>query len=122
MRYVQINLEIVGPQQVIRLIETGDEITEPGYIDVTDLPEVSTSAWYDVESGGFVEAPAPPAPEALTAEQITRRRRAAYVAESDPLKTEAEYDAMINDSEPDYSAWLTAVAEIKGRFPLPVEN
>ena len=119
MRYVQINLEIAGPQQVIRLIETGAEITELGYIDVTDQPEVTTSAWYDVEAGGFVEAPEPPAPEALTAEQITRRRRAAYVAESDPLKTEAEYDAMINDAEPDYTAWLAAVAAIKERYPLP---
>ena len=119
MRYVQINLDIAGPQQVIRLIETGEGVIEPDYIDVTDQPEVTTSAWYDVESGGFVEAPEPPAPEALTAEQITRRRRAAYVAESDPLKTEAEYDAMVNEAEPDYTAWLAAVAAIKERYPLP---
>lgn len=119
MRYVQINLETVGHQRVIRLIETGTEIAGPDYLDVTDMPEVTAGSWYDVESGGFVEAPEPPAPEALTAEQVTRRRRAAYVAESDPLKTEAEYDAMINDAEPDYTAWLAAVAAIKERYPLP---
>lgn len=118
MRYVQIDPEITGSQQVIRLIETGEEPVEPGHIDVTDRPE----AWYDVQADDFVDAPAPAAPKPLTAEQVTMLRRAAYAAESDLLKTEAEYDAMISNADPDYSEWLTAVAEIKLRFPLPVEN
>lgn len=46
-------------------------------------------------------------------------RRAAYVAESDPLRNEADYDAVVNGTEPDYTAWLAAVAAIKARYPLP---
>lgn len=49
-------------------------------------------------------------------------RRAAYVAESDPLRMEADYDALILGLEPDYSAWLASVAAIKARFPLPVSS
>jgi len=57
--------------------------------------------------------------EAPSAERIVVLRRAAYAVESDPLKNEAEFDAMINDAEPDYAAWLAAVAAIKERYPLP---
>ncbi|UVL53931.1 hypothetical protein [Pseudomonas sp. B21-035] len=46
-------------------------------------------------------------------------RRAAYAAESDRLKFEAEYDALAAGTEPDYSAWIAAVAAIKERYPLP---
>ncbi|NWA68006.1 hypothetical protein [Pseudomonas reactans] len=46
-------------------------------------------------------------------------RRAAYQAESDPLRFELEYDARVKGVEPDYSAWLISVATIKARFPLP---
>lgn len=46
-------------------------------------------------------------------------RRAAYTAESDRLKFEAEYDALAAGTEPDYSAWIAAVAAIKERYPLP---
>ena len=45
-------------------------------------------------------------------------RLSAYKTESDPLKLEAEYDALINNTEPDYSAWITKVQEIKARYPL----
>lgn len=60
-----------------------------------------------------------PEPVPLTVEQVQSLRRAAYVAESDPLKNEAEYDALINGTEPDYTAWMTAVEAIKVRYPLP---
>ncbi|HEJ1886681.1 TPA: hypothetical protein SLV55_002402, partial [Pseudomonas aeruginosa] len=40
--------------------------------------------------------------------------------ESDPLKTEAEFDAIKAGTEPDYSAWVAKVEEIKARYPLPV--
>lgn len=46
-------------------------------------------------------------------------RQAAYVSEFDPLKLEAEYDAVRGGKEPDYSLWLAKVAEIKSRCPLP---
>ena|SRR5690554_487013 len=62
-----------------------------------------------------------PDPVPLTVEQVQALRRAAYVAESDPLKNEADYDALVNGTEPDYAAWLAAVAAIKARYPLPVE-
>jgi hypothetical protein len=46
-------------------------------------------------------------------------RAEVYRIESDPLKLEAEYDAQVSSTEPDYTAWLTKVAQIKARFPLP---
>ncbi|EOZ2997187.1 TPA: hypothetical protein SL809_000113 [Pseudomonas aeruginosa] len=63
-------------------------------------------------------------------QQAEERRRAEYDAaaaaranayrlESDPLKTEAEFDAIKAGTEPDYSAWIAKVEEIKARFPLP---
>ena len=60
-----------------------------------------------------------PEPVPLTLEQIQDLRRAAYVAESDPIKNEADYDALVNGTEPDYTAWMAAVEAIKARFPLP---
>lgn len=53
-------------------------------------------------------------------EFVLSNRRAAYLAESDPLRLEADYDALSRGLEPDYSAWLASVAAIKARFPLPV--
>ncbi|HFX0496115.1 TPA: hypothetical protein ACIDX0_006757 [Pseudomonas aeruginosa] len=46
-------------------------------------------------------------------------RANAYRLESDPLKTEAEFDAIKAGVEPNYSAWIAKVEEIKARFPLP---
>ncbi|MDD1857605.1 hypothetical protein [Pseudomonas aeruginosa] len=46
-------------------------------------------------------------------------RADAYRLESDPLKTEAEFDAIKASVEPDYSAWVAKVEEIKARYPLP---
>jgi hypothetical protein len=46
-------------------------------------------------------------------------RRAAYLSESDPLRLEADYDALSQGREPDYAAWLASVAAIKARYPLP---
>ena len=60
-----------------------------------------------------------PEPVPLTLEQIQDLRRAAYVAESDPIKNEADYDALLNGTEPDYTAWIAAVEAIKARYPLP---
>lgn len=52
-------------------------------------------------------------------ENALTERRAAYVTESDPLRLEAEYDALSTGSAPDYSRWIAAVAAIKARIPLP---
>ena len=53
-------------------------------------------------------------------ESTLASRRAAYLSESDPLRLEADYDALSQGQEPDYAAWLASVAAIKARFPLPV--
>lgn len=58
-------------------------------------------------------------PPPLTLAQIQAQRQAAYARESDPLKNEAEYDALVGGAPPDYAAWLAKVAEIKERYPLP---
>ena len=60
-----------------------------------------------------------PEPVPLTLEQIQDLRRAAYVAESDPLRNEADYDALVSGTAPDYTAWVAAVEAIKARYPLP---
>ncbi|HEJ2921728.1 TPA: hypothetical protein SL255_006166 [Pseudomonas aeruginosa] len=49
----------------------------------------------------------------------TAARANAYRLESDPLKTEAEFDAIKAGTEPDYRAWIAKVEEIKARYPLP---
>ncbi|MBA1294226.1 hypothetical protein G7025_12715 [Pseudomonas lurida] len=53
-------------------------------------------------------------------ELVLSNRRAAYLSESDPLRLEADYDALSQGRAPDYTAWLASVAAIKARFPLPV--
>lgn len=53
---------------------------------------------------------------------VVSNRLAAYRAESDPLKVEAEYDAMLNGTEPDYTLWMAKVEEIKLRFPFPEDK
>ncbi|KHL70592.1 hypothetical protein SF06_06760 [Pseudomonas flexibilis] len=55
----------------------------------------------------------------FTLNQIQELRRIAYISESDPIKNEADYDALVNGTAPDYTAWLAAVAAIKARYPLP---
>lgn len=57
--------------------------------------------------------------EPLSVEQMQALRLAAYREESDPLKIEAEHDALIAGATPTYSRWLAKVAEIKARYPLP---
>ena len=34
------------------------------------------------------------------------------------FKNEADYEAIVNGTEPDYTAWLAKVAEIKLRYPF----
>ncbi len=55
-------------------------------------------------------------------QQAIQQRKAAYLAESDHLKTEAEYDASVAGVAVDYSAWHAAVQAIKDRFPMPVRE
>ncbi|HBO3641548.1 MULTISPECIES: hypothetical protein [Bacteria] len=52
-------------------------------------------------------------------EAIRALRRQAYRTESDPLRLEAEYDAIATGTEPDLEAWVAAVQAIKERYPLP---
>lgn len=52
-------------------------------------------------------------------QEVYAARRAAYQKEADPLRLEAEYDALITESAPDFTKWIEAVQSIKDRFPLP---
>lgn len=57
---------------------------------------------------------------ALAAQQLAEAqtaRRVAYVAESDPLFLEWQYDQTPESEQ----AWRDKVAEIKARYPLPTE-
>jgi hypothetical protein len=49
-------------------------------------------------------------------DSIRQQRATRYKTESDPLKIEAEYDAMVAKSEPDYKKWIEAVQKIKNEL------
>ena len=51
--------------------------------------------------------------------QVQALRLAAYRAESDQLKLQADFDALQAGTQPDYSQWIAAVEAIKQRYPLP---
>ncbi|EPM7254287.1 TPA: hypothetical protein N0H29_006003 [Pseudomonas aeruginosa] len=53
--------------------------------------------------------------------EVKELRRQAYRTESDPLRLEAEFDAIAAGTEPDLAAWVAAVQAIKARYPLPSE-
>lgn len=61
----------------------------------------------------------PPAPPLPAREEVWALRQAAYRAESDPLKVEADFDAYEYGVDPDYTDWASKVREIKERYPLP---
>ena len=67
-----------------------------------------------------VEQDADQAP--ATAAQVLAMRRYAYAQESDALKNEADYDAIVNGTAPDYAAWVAKVDEIKARYPMPADD
>lgn len=50
---------------------------------------------------------------------VQSQRLAAYRAESDQLKLQADFDALQAGTQPDYSQWIAAVEAIKQRYPLP---
>lgn len=72
---------------------------------------------------GYRHAPAQPQQPApsITVDPIAARR-ATYAAESDHLKIEAEYDALVAGTAPDYTAWIAAVTAIKERYPLETSS
>lgn len=85
------------------------------------VPRFVDGAWIleDVPEEPEPQPEPEPEPEPLTEEKVQSMRRAAYSMESDHMKVEAEYDAILAGTEPDYAAWLAKVAEIKERYPLP---
>lgn len=52
-------------------------------------------------------------------DSILKARKSAYASESDPIRLEADYDAMSQGFTPDYTKWFASVSAIKARFPLP---
>lgn len=72
---------------------------------------------------GYRQAPVQPQQPvpSITVDPIAARR-STYAVESDHLKIEAEYDALLSGTDPDYTSWLAAVAAIKARYPLEVSS
>ena len=101
------------------------EHPEYGWIPFTaspDDPEKHGRKLYErIVAGEFGEIVPYVEPEhvPLTLNQIQELRRIAYISESDPIKNEADYDALIAGTAPDYTAWIAAVEAIKERHPLP---
>ncbi|MDF5600822.1 hypothetical protein P3746_20610 [Vibrio parahaemolyticus] len=78
-------------------------------------------AGYTAEEAIEAGIPQPIVDKALfdaTHELATVNRRNAYAIESDPLYMEWQYD---NTAEKE-QVWRDKVAEIKARYPLPVES
>lgn len=108
---------VIAPERTVYSTETGMPITVREF----EVPEGYTLKAPEPGQVWDGDAWFTPEPEPLTIEQVHALRRAAYAAESDPLKIEAEHDAIKAGTEPDYTAWLAAVATIKARYPLPPE-
>lgn len=70
------------------------------------------------DAQGFPVLRSPPQ-RPLTTEQVMMQRRFAYVQETDPLKNEADYNALITGEPPDYTVWVEKVGEIRARYPFP---
>lgn len=95
MRYVLIDPDAVGPQQVQHLLETDAIATSEGYIDVTDRPEISALSWYDLAVGAFVEPPEPdPVAPVVPASVTMRQARLALLSAGLLDAVEAALDAM----------------------------
>lgn len=106
---------VIPPERTVYSVVTG----EPKVVRAFEIPEGFT---LDKPEQGHVwdgQTWVTPTPEPLTIERVQALRRGAYVAESDPLKNEADYDALVSGAAPDYAAWIAAVEAIKARYPLP---
>ena len=114
---VLIEEGVIPPERKIYSIATG----EPKTVRVFGIPEGFTlkepgvgQVW-DGDGDEWVT----PEPVPLTLGQVQDLRRRTYAAESDPIKNEADYDALVSGTTPDYTAWMAAVEAIKARYPLP---
>lgn len=90
--------------------------------DPDDTEEFGRSLYAKAVSGELGGVAAYVSPVLSLDEQTSKvhaQRLAAYRLESDPLKIEADYDAQISGTVPDYSSWIAKVQEIKARYPLP---
>ncbi|WP_447593543.1 hypothetical protein [Aquipseudomonas campi] len=102
-------------------IENGALVNEWGLKELfphTLFPAVITDV-HAAQVGYRVVPEQPFAPQQL--DPLTARR-AAYATESDHLKVEAEYDALLSGTDPDYAAWIAAVTAIKERYPLETSS
>lgn len=104
---VEIDAPVFEHENQVARLENGEWVIE-------DLPEPAAAADDQPEEPGQDDPP-------LTAWQVSNKRREAYAVESDQLKIEAEYDAIIAGGKPNYEKWLSKVAEIKKRHPMPEE-
>ena len=94
------------------------ELSDEQYADI--LNRLSQGMQLAAADDGAPVLNPPQQPNAAQILQMIRARRLeAYKMESDPLKIEAEYDALESSVEPDYTDWRAKVAEIKERYPLP---
>lgn len=75
-----------------------------------------------VSDGNLVMSPPRLPRGAERAGMIRGERGQAYMLESEPLKLEAEADAIESATALDYEPWLAARAAIRERLPLPGEE
>ena len=138
-----LTLEVVTPEGLL-LRETVDEVIAPGaegyfgvrpghtpFLATLGLGELSYrigSLWqYLTCFWGFCEV-LPAHVSVLAeigerAENIDQARAEAAKARCETqmkaIRAEADYDALVNGTAPDYTAWRAAVEAIKARYPLP---
>lgn len=121
--YIRVDVDTVNEVILPFINETGEEIpidqrftTEflMGLIEV-EGPQLPEQGWH--WDGSTVNPPQHSVVE-LTKEQVSLLRKAAYTSESDCLKLEADFEAIIKKTTPNYSLWVEKIFEIKSRYPF----
>ena len=57
-------------------------------------------------------------PKTFPTDLVTTLRQKAYKKDTDGLKLDADFNAIVNNTTPDYSVWVAAKQKIRNNYPL----
>ena len=58
-------------------------------------------------------------PNTFPTELVLKLRQKAYKKETDGLKLDADFNAILNNTTPDYTAWMAEKLRIRNNYPIP---
>jgi len=127
MKYTQYE-DIIGPNTTVKYADDVHDIIPEDAIVLTDY-EWQLATQHKLRIDPVTKVISEYVRPVVTEEEqyfvdldsILSQRKSRYKLESDSLKNEAEYDAIIAALEPNYTLWLAKVALIKAELPLPTE-